>query len=294
MKIPAPLLPRGGAFTGALILSLLASSSPLFAIQEGPVLLRLSGDKGDAATLRNTQEMTMDLPPEMGIGEKMTTRMSIVLDQTATGTRGDTIVYHTTISDVQLTIDPAPPGMPVPDLAVLKGREFDYSLTTRGAVAGLQVEHPEGSEDISQYVPQIQNWLNQFGFPSLPEGKVSVGDTWTDTLQVPVASMLRLGGDGTAPTIRTTTLKGLSRVGDATVADLTIEGSVEFHSPEEAEGPAIDMQGSSAASVRFDVTNGHFLGSTGAMDFTMNMSIPGAPMDFSFTGAGKTKTEVSR
>ncbi len=93
--------------------------------------------------------------------------------------------------------------------------------------------------------------------------------------------------------INNISLVRLSRSGSATIADLLVETTYEFEPEEGAfSGLSVEVTGSRADNVRFDVTNGHVLSARGAQDFTMNMTVPGLGSSFSVQGSGESTARL--
>ena len=81
----------------------------------------------------------------------------------------------------------------------------------------------------------------------------------------------------------------MSRSGSSTIADILVETAYGFEPDRDAfPGVSVEMTGSRADNVRFDVTRGHFLSARGAQDFTMSLTVPGLGQAFAVRGNGES------
>lgn len=265
----------------ALVAALVAAPA-VIAQQQGPVTLRLNGNRGDANTYRFEQDISLRMPPELGGATEV--KSLLVLSQTLQGTRGDTLRYEAQVRDVAVEMEPSPTGEDL-DFSQFKGQRFTVVTDRRGDILAISGAAGPGAE-------QLQQSIRQVGFPTLPRGPVRVGDTWTDTTRID-ASAMALPAEGEIVSVNRATLKGLSRSGAATVADLTVETTFHFEPGARAmPGMSVQMRGSRADNVRFDVTNGRYMSAAGQQDFTLNMSIPGAAGSLSIQGTARSRARL--
>lgn len=276
---------------GILVLSAsLAASSAALALaaapgcaqQPGPVTLRLSGDRGQTSTYRFEQDISLRMPPEFGGSQEVNSLL--VLEQRVQGTNGDTIRYRTEVVDVAVDMqsDPTGGGM---DFSQFEGQRFEVAVTRRGDILSMAGDGAAGAD-------QLQQTIRQVGFPLLPRRPVAVGDSWVDTTRVDAAAMA-LPADGDIVSVNRATLKGLSREGEATVADLVVESTFRFEpGPRASPGMSLQLNGARTDDVRFDVTRGRFLDASGRQAFTLNMGIAGAGASFAIRGEARSRARL--
>ncbi|MFQ5679513.1 MAG: hypothetical protein ACE5HP_08635 [Gemmatimonadota bacterium] len=253
--------------------------------QESPVILRLKATRGQTSTYSFQQDIDLGMPVELGGSRTVHSRL--VVRQSVEGIGLDTIRYLAEVKEISVEMEANPVGGL--DFSQFEGQRFRLALTPRGQVLDLE---PEGTEDAG--AEQLRQSMRQMGFPVLPARPVQVGDSWVDTTRVDAAAMA-LPADGEIVSVNRTTLKKLSRAGDDSVAELLMETEFRF-TPRDTSVPGmqVEMEGTRADNVRFDVTNGRFLGARGTQEFVMNMTIPGAPGSLSIQGTAKSTARLLR
>lgn len=252
--------------------------------QEGPVTLRLEARRGDTSAYRFEQRIDLEMPPEFGGRQEVGSLL--VVGQRVERVDEDSIRYMAEVRDVTVEMDSAPMGSDL-DFSRFEGQRFRMTLSRSGEL--LSVEPVEGA---APGAAQLQQSIRQVGFPTLPRGPVRVGDTWVDTTRVD-ASAMALPAAGEIVSVNRTTLRRLLSAGEATVAELAVETAFRFE-PEVRPMPAmqVDVSGTRSDTVRFDVTRGRFLTSTGSQSFEMTMAIPGASGSLSIQGTATSRAEL--
>lgn len=279
--------PRGRlAALAALALAVLLAGFPRVAEaqQQGPVTLRLKGKQGQKNVYKYETNLEQQLPPQMG--GKQTMKITMVVSQELEGTSGDTLHYSTTLDTLDMSLPQMEAGA-APDISQYQGQSFDVWVTGRGNV----VEMPDSAQD--PIAASISRSMRQLGFPALPNGPVKVGQSWTDTTHMDAGSLgLQVAGEVTA--ISHTTLSKLSKDAGATIADLDVHSSYRFQQDTtQAAMMNIDVSGTRATTVRFDVTNGRLYSSSGSQNYTVTISGAGLQNPANITGTG-TSTAVLR
>lgn len=273
---PSPVL--AAAVTLLLSAVLLAPAEA----QQDPVLLELQARQGEAFSYEYIQDLDFHMPPEFGGNQEV--RSKLVLAQTVRRVARDTIHYDNEVRDIEVDVRGA--GNQGLDFSEFEGQRFRSAVTRRGEVVALEMDDFAGSAE------QIEQSLRQVGFPVLPERPVGVGETWTDTTRMDAAAMA-LPAEGEIVSVNRTTLRGINRSGGAEVAELRVESSFVFHPARAAiPGMRVEMSGTRADDVRFDLTNGRFLSQVGQQDFLLNMSIPGSAGSFSIQGTARSRAEL--
>lgn len=292
---PVAVSPRrwfgaGGLPALAVALALLAGSpsagTPAAAQEQEPVTLRLKPTPGQPATYRFQREIDVQMPPELGGSQQV--RLLLVVQQTLQRATADTLHYLAEVKDLNVKMDASPMGGDL-DLSRFRGQRFRMALTPRGQVLELEPlgEAAAGTEELQESIRGV-------GFPLLPGSPVRVGERWVDTSRVD-ASAMALPAEGQIVSVNRTTLRQLLREGDATVAELLVETTFRFEpGPRAMPGMQVEATGVGADTIRFDVTNGRFLGADGSQDFTMSMAIPGAPGSLTIRGTARSTASLVR
>jgi hypothetical protein len=253
--------------------------------QDVPASLRLQGRPGDWVEYRHVKSVRLTVPD----GE-VRTRTVIRLRQTVLKAEPDAITYHSRIEDVRFEADPPPPGLP--DLSALNGLAFDHTSDRHGRL--LRLDLPGQPEDAAGALrAQLQNWLAQLGFPPLPEFPARPGDAWTDSARVSASAALGVTVPWELLETRRVSLEELSVTESGTEAVLRVLSDFEV-GPEEAGDPAAtpDVRGGGEQLIRFDVSRGRFLGSSGTSElrFPIGSGEDGRPVGA--TAVGSHRTEV--
>lgn len=233
-----------------------------------PVHLRLSPEEGESLVYTYRLQARLEAPPEFGGNRRVETRMR--LRQTAREVSGDTLRYLMQIQELAMESDSATRSQLL-DPRRFEGKTLSARITRRGEV--LHLGSPGARKNSPQ---QIEQSMLQAGFPTLPDGPVRVGQTWTDTARMPTAVLQGMGGGNTVAVSRTT-LEGVEREGTTQVARLAVETTFDFLREGRGGQPLqADMSGSGRSTVRFDVDRGRYLSSTGTQSYRVEMKLPGS------------------
>lgn len=269
---------RMTAAAAALLIALLPAAS---GAQE--VTLRLDPAQGDTLSYRFEQDMDFAMPPEFGGDQRM--RSVLQLDQVATGFAGDTIRYDNIVREISFEMEGAT-GAENPDFSQFEGQTFEADVTRRNGILNLRMTDGSGVSE------QVRDALSQMGFPLLPRGPVRPGESWTDTTRVDAAAMA-VPAEGDIVSINRTTLQGLDREGGATVARLRVESTYAFEpGPRTLPSMGVELTGTRADDVRFDVTSGRFLTANGEQQFVFDITMPGASGSFTIEGRIRSRARL--
>lgn len=253
-------------------------------LQEEPVTLRLEARPGETAAYRYAQEIDLRMPPEFGGDQRVVSRL--VVRQRAERVREESIRYLSEVREVSVEMAGGPAAEEL-DFSRFEGQRFHMTLDRRGR---LQEIAPIGQPGPG--FEQLEQSMRQIGFPVLPEDPVTVGESWVDTTRVDAAAMA-LPAAGEIVSISRATLRGISRDGGTTVADLLVETDFHFEPGGGAmPGMQVEVTGSREDEVRFDVARGRFLEADGTQEFRMRMAIPGARSSLSIEGTATSRAEL--
>jgi hypothetical protein len=273
---------RGIPLSAVLLLCALAPE----ALSQEAVQLSLNSETGESLTYRFELNLDIAVPEELGGGQRLESLM--VVQQTTQDVRGDTLFFDATVQDASFSLRSEEGAEMLPDVSRdLTGQSFRTALTRRGEPLDIQIEgqDPEASA-------QVRSALRQGGFPTLPDRLVRVGEAWRDTVRIRAADM-GMAAPGILVLINDISLQRVSRAGSSTIADILVETVYEFEPDANAfPGINVEMTGSRADNVRFNVTRGHFLSARGAQDFTMNLTVPGLGQSFSVRGSGESSASL--
>jgi len=273
---------RSSLITPAVWALMALTMAPDVVLAQERVLLRLDSPIGESLTYRFEINLDIAVPPVLGGSQRL--ESLLVVRQTTTDVRGDTLYFDATVREANFSLRSDDGREMLPNVSEdLAGQSFRTAFTSQGEPLDIQIEgqSPEANA-------QVRSALRQAGFPTLPGHPVAVGDRWRDTLRIRAADM-GMAAPGFLVLINDISLVRLRGSGSATIADLLVETTYEFE-PEEgtSSGLSVEVTGSRADNVRFDVTNGHFLSASGAQDFTMKMTVPGLGTSFSVQGSGES------
>lgn len=278
---PAPRATRllALALSGAAVLA-----GGLLAQEETrPVMLRLDSREGASVTYVYEQAVDLIMPDEFG-GEQ-TIRSSMILAQTTREITDEVIRLVTEVVDLSVEASGFPLAEQL-DASAMRGRQFDMEVTRQGRLVDIGLTSADAAAG------QIQQSLRQVGFPVLAAEPVRPGDTWQDTIHADPGSM-GVPVDGTIVYVNHTTLERLSGAEGAVVAHLLVETTFRFEPGDVSlVGLSVEMSGSRADAVRFDVTNGRFLAARGQQDFTMSMAVAGSSGSFSVEGTARSSARL--
>lgn len=286
-----PLAVAAAAVVFAVGASLAAPAATL--AQQEPVELRLRAEEGATATYRFEWKSHLAPPPAMDMSATDVTGSAVVA-RTAEEVRGDTLKFRSRIEDIQLDIQSGNPQVQSQSEAAAKrsermvGREFVLTVTRTGHVVAMEAPNAEAVSG-----GQIERSLRELSFVTLPERPVAPGDSWKGQETVDAVSFgIPLQGDVVTRT--TTTLDRVFEESGSRIAELQVEATFEFRPTGETKEQTmqVQMNGSSAQTIRFDVDEGRFLSSSGAQDFTVNLSIPGQPVSFTVQGSNETSARL--
>lgn len=240
------------------------------------VRLELRAEEGESATYRYDTEAAVTPPPGMGAATNVNTTM--VLQRTVESVTADSLRFRAEIQDFQLdvTSQNSQAQSQLDDMAKqarenAAGSRFWLTVTPAGEMIRIR---REGGTSIQG--SGIEQSLRQLSFARLPEGTVSVGESWSGTDSVD-ASSYGAPIRGTVITETRTTLESIDRSGDAPVAVLQSESTFQLEADSVGgRGITGEMDGSSAQTLRFDLQAGRFLSAEGNQDIVFNLSMPGA------------------
>lgn len=245
-----------------------------------PVYLRLSPEPELTLTYAHRVRARVEAPPQLG-GDQFL-KSSMQLRQTPVRVGADSLDVRIEIADLGLSADSVPEEQ-LPDLTRHEGAVYLARMTTRGELVRMSA----GSEGNGRRRPSaggiapVERSVRMSAFPTLPDAPVRPGDTWVDTTRVETGVMRGMG-EGTTLAVSRTTLEELRQEGKTRVAELSVVTSYTFEPADTARsGIRANMSGSGSASVRFDVTDGRYLHSESAQDYTVNLRYPGSGRTYS-------------
>jgi hypothetical protein len=273
---------RSTPLSAVVLLCVLAST----ARSQETAHLRLDSETGETLTYRFELNLDIGVPAELGGSQRLESLM--VLRQTTHDVRGDTLFFDALVQDASFSLRSEAGAEMLPDVSQdLEGQSFRTALTRRGEPLDIQIEGQDAEASA-----KVRSALRQGGFPKLPDRPVRVGEAWRDTVRIRAADM-GMAAPGILVLINDISLQRLSRSGSSTIADILVETIYEFEPDEDAfPGVSVEMTGSRADNVRFNVTRGHFLSARGAQDFTMNLTVPGLGQSFSVRGSGESSASL--
>lgn len=239
------------------------------------VRLELRAEEGEAATYRYETEAAVTPPPGMGGATNVNTTM--VLRRTVESVTPDSLRFRAEIQDFQLDVSSQSQQAQGQLESMAKqarqnavGSSFWLTVTPAGEMIRIRRESGTAVQGSG-----IEQSLRQLSFARLPEGAVSVGDSWSGTDSVD-ASSYGAPIQGTVITDTRTTLQSIDRDGDAPVAVLQSESSFTLEADSVGgRGIGGEMDGSSAQTLRFDLQAGRFLSAEGNQDIVFNLTMPG-------------------
>lgn len=281
------------AALAALFAAILGAATSA-AAQEGPVLLRLKAEEGQADTYRFESEMTFEVASEMPQAPpRQTVRTRLIVRQTAEAIEEAAVRYVSEIRDYEVDLEM--PGMDSTTREMVRrgaeraeGARFRLSVTPTGRVTELDLGELAGA---GQGANQLEQTLRQMGFPYFPERPVAVGESWSHETSMDWSAM-GLPVDGALVTESTSTLEELTHEGDSTVAGILVESTFAFEPADDAEGWEIELSGSAAQRLRFDVDAGRLLGGSGSQDFVFTIRVPGQGQTITMNGSGTSSATL--
>jgi hypothetical protein len=214
---------RGYALVSEVVL-LAACFAPQAPAQ--PVLLRFNPPVGNVVHYRAvTQTWTAGMSRDTTVP---TTQMTVYTTRTVTGMDGAARVVTTAVDSTKNEM----PGMgPMGGFAarlardVMRGMTITQRIDERGRILSSEVTPPQGMQ--AQAAQGAARNTGRVG-PALPEGPVSPGATWTDTM---VSSSAAGRGQQTETTILLTLkLERVEQQAGARVAVISMNGTVKVDS----------------------------------------------------------------
>lgn len=258
-----------------ILLALLVSglAGPAACQQTQTVLLQFGGSEGDSIRYQLETENEVRLPEEVG-GEQ-TSASSMLLSQVIERTAGDTIHTRVTVEDLSLELDLE--EMDAGTRAVIDEQQDQIRgssmlmVTTRSGEV-LEMMFGGGLTGGAQGMEQA---LRETGV-SFPPKSIAVGESWTREGAMNMAAFgVPLPGE-----IHSTaeyTLGELRREEDGLVAVIRGDTNFDFVSPpEEVSEVEMELIGSGAEVLLFDVDRGQLLRDETTVELTLNISVPSA------------------
>ncbi|MYE35234.1 MAG: hypothetical protein F4X23_10310 [Gemmatimonadales bacterium] len=206
----------------------------------GQTLLRLDPPEGQVSRYVFSMEITAENPMMPASGPVMTLRVH----QTRTIlTATDEVIRGRTAIDSAAMTNAIPGAAPLPDLS---GSVFAVEINPRGQhVSTVAEETPSGEAE------QVgQDLVEGAEFFSLPEAEVGTGDSWTETVPVP----LSLGGPAQTADVGLTYTLNSMEDGQATIA---FTGAVE--SSLDMGGMSANVTGDLTGSMVVDLAEGRYV-----------------------------------
>lgn len=202
------------------------------------------------------------------------------LRQTPVGVGADSLDMRIEIAELSLSADSVSEEQ-LPDLARHEGATYLARMTTRGELVRMSDGADARRVDRAGGLSPVQRSVRMSAFPTLPDRPVAPGDTWVDTTRVRTGVMQGMG-EGITLSVSRTTLEEVRREGKTRIAELSVATSYTFRPADTVRsGIEANMAGSGSATVRFDVTNGRYLHSESAQDYTVNLRYPGGERTYS-------------
>ncbi len=264
----------------------LGTPEPCYA--QGTIRLQLDGVTGDWQEYSHRTDLLIDFPDDLG--GPATTRTTIRLRQVVDDVSPEAITFATTLVEVSLDVRPPPPELP--DLSGIQGIEFRLISSRSGRTLSLQLAGQE-AEAGSGLVEQVENWLEDLGFPRLPDRAVAIGDEWSEAKPVPAAA-LGLAVDFDVLQTRTVRLTEVRSVGGKRVAFLAVR-TVWEPAPDRvgAGGGVVSLRGAADQTVRFDLELGRFLGGTGTSQLELVLTPEGGSQYVAVYAEGRQITGLT-
>lgn len=284
LAVPGPVwTPAGGP----------AVSGVAAAQEKGPVTLRLGATEGETSIYRFHSRTRISPPP--GMGMETTADATLLVRSAVEDVVGDTLRMSARIDSFALDLS-SESDQVRSDLRQtaeesrknVVGETFRFAVTRRGEI--LESGSPVGAAAGAR---RLDRTVRQLAFATLPSDPVSVGESWSGSRMVD-ASTFGIPVEGEVVTRSRSTLNRIFRREGSRVAEIGVEATFAFEPDSAASGPFdVDMEGSSARTLHFDVDEGRFLSSSGAQDFTVHMSLPGqGPGGFTLQGSSETSARL--
>ena len=246
----------------------------LLGIPADAVVLRYAPEEGSVTKYQASMagRMQASLP---GVGDTMQMEMTTTLryDETTLAKTEKGMKIETALVSGEMVVDVNGQSQAVSMPAWRVVTEMD----DRGRVLELVEVDVGGQDPLSQLPGQgrdsFPNW-SQFG--AFPEGDVSVGDSWTDTVKIPTP-----GGGPMLELTFTSRLEGLETKQDRKCAKIrtAFEGPMHLNlaelgvSEDGAEG-SLDATLAGEMLWHYDYENSVYAYGEGAIEFSMQMSVP--------------------
>ena len=242
-------LPAAAAVIAATVFAVPGSA------QQG-VLLRFTPPVGQVTHYRNVNQTWMQIPG-MSSGDTSVPTMTQTMytTKTVTAASGSSRVVSTTV-DSSARQMPGMEGM-MPSGDMFRGMVTIQRIDPLGRVDSVSVTPPPGADPMVAEALQRGASSNRSSLP-LPERALGVGDSWTDSLSLPLSA----GMGGALTTFHLTyRLDRIERVGGARVAVISMTGAVGTV----GAGAAGAATGTMSGQFRFDLDASRLISVTNDM-----------------------------
>lgn len=265
--------------------------SAAVAQEAGPVTLELKAEEGETSVYRFQSSTHITPPPGMGI--ETTADAFVIMSNAVEEVVGDTLRMSASIDSFSLELASDNEQMSSQlrqaeeqSRKRMKGETFEVAVTRRGEIVEMGSVGGGG-------VRQLDRSFRELAFATLPAEPVTVGESWTSR-RTSGTSSFGIPVQGEVVTETTSTLSRIFRRGGSRVAEISVESTFAFE-PDTAASSAmeVDMEGSSARTIHFDIEEGRFLSSSGAQDFTVHLSMAGqAGGSVTIQGSSESSSEL--
>ena len=213
------------------------------------VLLRVTPPVGQVTHYRTLSQTWMQIP---GMTSSDTTQPTVTqtmfTTRTVTGMDGTAHVVTLVVDSSQRQM-PGMGGMG-PGGDMLRGMITTQHVDSRGRVLSSVVTPPPGAPPM---VAQAMQRSGARGTPAMPERAVSPGETWTDTMSMPLGG--GRGAQAATTFVMTYKLERVERRGGGRVAVVSMDGAVHTDSASAAGATVGTMTG----EIAFDLDAGRVL-----------------------------------
>ena len=240
--------------------------------RDGPILLRMVPPEGQVSRYAYSMETSAESPMMPSTGPVMTMRFQIT--QTVLSVDDEIVRVRGTVDSTDISMAMPMPGMG--DLPDFSGSVLTTEMDTRGRMLGL-IES-EGLPDLPDETGlSLETMFGAAEHFVLPEGTVSLGDTWTieAPLNVPMGP-----GEMSMNMEFNYTFTSL----DGSLATLSFEGPFDMDMV--VEGMGMSGSGTMTGTTVVDLVEGRYVSQ--ASEMTLDMSVAGMTMKVNTT----TTTEL--
>ncbi len=203
------------------------------------VLLRFEPPVGQVTHYRAVTQTWMRIPG-MPSGDTSAPTMTQTMYTTrrVTALAGRSRIITTTVDSSRREM-PGMQGM-MPPGDMLRGMVTVQRIDARGKVDSVAVTPPPGADSMIAEAMKRQAGSSRGSLP-MPERAVHAGDTWTDSLSLPLSAAV---GSNTLTTFRLTyRLEHIERAGGARIAVVSMTGAVQTDNPAAAGAAKASMNG---------------------------------------------------